>query len=841
MKKMLFFAAAMCCLASCKRGGEETPSKVFNFSHADTHLYIELLDDDLVNVQYQYGDSATFPQESTIMVAKTDYKGATAVSYYKEKGVEVIETSDLKLKINPETLGVSFIDKTKNNAEITAISPNKKADALGLEASCPADLVVYGLGQQFTNEGYKQLSYNGKVREGNEFGNVMAWWDGGCNGNSQFPIMYAMNGAGHENYALFLDNTFKLVWDFTAENSWNVSHFGGNTSYYFMSGKDLLDLRKDYLELTGHPTIPPKKMFGMWVSEYGFDDWDELDSKLTTLQENEFPIDGFVMDLQWFGGIGNEGDASHMGSLTWDAVTYPDPKGKLASLEKDHGVGIMLIEEPYVDQKLPDYEEFNSRGLLVSNADESSAALFPEQEWWGSGGMFDYTNPETGKYVFDHRRKALIEDGVLGHWTDLGEPEVYNSEAIYFGGKSQKEAHNIYNIHWIKGIFDGYKRNGIRQRPFIMSRSGISGVQRYSAAMWSADIGGKMMSLVAHAMNQTNMSFSGIDYYGADLGGFHRQFKDEGKSYDELYTKWFAYGMLFDVPVRPHAQNLKNNIETAPDRVGDVASNLSNSRQRYAMLPYYYSLAFKAAQEADPVIAPLVCYFQADPRVADIFDQKMIGPYLMGVAETEYDRKTRDVYLPEGTWYDWHNHEKLNSRGELKKDVALYRTGKFKLPIYVREGAIIPLAYVDGKTMNAQGRRSDGSVRNELIVKVFPSLKATDFTLYEDNGWDVSYQEGTFTTTKIIQQLAEGKTSIIMQAAEGMGEEKEKSRQLEMQVVTEKFLQTVKLNGKELKKVDSHEALQSSQESVWLQPTSSEVFIRTVELPNKQEKRFELE
>ena len=65
---------------------------------------------------------------------------------------------------------------------------------------------------------------------------------------------------------------------------------------YFSDFADHFDLRKDYLELVGHPLVPPRKMFGLWVSEYGYDDWAELEDKIRTLHANNFPVDGAVLE-----------------------------------------------------------------------------------------------------------------------------------------------------------------------------------------------------------------------------------------------------------------------------------------------------------------------------------------------------------------------------------------------------------------------------------------------------------------------------------------------------------------------------------------------------------------
>ncbi len=208
--------------------------------------------------------------------------------------------------------------------------------------------------------------------------------------------------------------------------------------------------------------------------------------------------------------------------------------------------------------------------------------------------MIDWTNPAAGDYWHDAKRQALMDDGVLGHWTDLGEPESFDATAWYHGfdegdRHTQADVHNAYNFRWVESIARGYERNGVERRPFVLSRSGTSGIQRFGVGMWSGDIGSNLASLASHLNVQMHMSFSGIDYFGADIGGFRRDRLD-GDDLDEMYTLWFAHGAAFDVPVRPHTSNTENLHETSPAKIGDIKSNLANIRQRYELIPYLYSL-----------------------------------------------------------------------------------------------------------------------------------------------------------------------------------------------------------------------------------------------------------
>lgn len=734
------------------------------YQAAGSYLIVEVLDDDLIHFEFGRGSGPGIDQALVItpMVQKMDYAGPAV---FRDNGGGVIETQDIRSEINTSNLFITIYDKTKQNVLLTTLRPlNLEQGWKGLIATRSSELDIYGLGQQFIEPGNSNIDWDGRIREGGDFGNVMASFNGGANGNTQIPILYAVRGATFENYALFLDNKYKQRWDFTSASQWKVEMFGDQIRFYIMTGPDLLDLRKDYMELVGHPLVPPKKMFGLWVSEYGYDNWAELESKLKTLRENKFPVDGFVLDLQWFGGIQANSDNTRMGSLTWDTNHFPRPSRKIKDLKTREGIGIIAIEEAYVGKALPEHADLQARGCLVKDhPGGTNPAYLTSNAWWGKGGMIDYTNDACGDYWHDTKRRALIQDGVMGHWTDLGEPEMFNPGAGYADGAHQ-DAHNLFNFKWLRGIHRGYNRHQAQQRPFMLSRSGAAGIQRFGAAMWSGDIASRLSSLATHAGNQANMSFSGIDYYGADIGGFHRNLEGD---LNEMYTQWYAYGMMFDIPARPHVENLCNCKETAPDRIGDFSSNLENTRLRYELIPYLYSLAHRAYLYGEPLMPPPVMYYQADNDVRNMGHEKLIGRDLLAAIVARHAEEARDVYLPAGTWIDYYTHKRIYSVGQWVRKVPVKRDGKVKPPLYAREGAIIPLLYVDDRTLDALNKRSDTTVHDELIVKVFAGEKVSEFTLYEDDGETIAYQQGAVRTTRIFQRRTGQSVTVTVEGSSG--------------------------------------------------------------------------
>ncbi len=781
------------------------------YQSGNNYLIVEFLDDDLVHFElsaFGPGPDASEPVYTTPMVYKTNYSGPSSLT---DDGNGTLETPEIRVQVNTSSLCLTTTDKTKDpDVRLSTICPlNLDQPWKGITFTPESFTHAYGLGQEFITPGSSEGDWVGRVRSpGGEMGNAVVNWNGGLVGNTQFPIVY-FAGIENDNYALFMDNPYRQKWDFT-NNTWTAEMWGDWLRFFIITGPDLQDLRKDYMELVGHPLVPPKKMFGLWVSEYGFDNWEELEGKLSTLQGNHFPIDGFVLDLQWFGGIIPDSDDSPMGSLAWDLTNFSNPAGKITNLRDAEGIGIILIEESYISKNLTEHTELESRGYLARDCETCGATYLDSNPWWGKGGMIDWSNDAAGSFWHDWKREPLIETGVIGHWTDLGEPEMYNNWAWYWGIPGdhkplhqQGDVHNLYNLKWSQSIYEGYIKNEHTQRPFILARSGAPGSQRYGVSMWSADIGSNLSSLATHLNAQMHMSMSGIDYYGADIGGFHRSALDG--DLDEMYTQWFANGMAFDVPGRPHTENLCNCKETAPDRIGDLQSNLENLRQRYELSPYMYSLSHRAYLYGEPVIPPLVYYYQSDPNVREMGHEKLLGRDLLVAIVAAYGETERNVYLPEGNWFNYHTNEKFHSSGEWFGPFPEYFAGNFKLPMFARAGAIIPQMYVDDKTMNIIGKRTDGSRRDELIVRVYADDISSSFTLYEDDGETIAYQNGEVRTTVISQQPTGDGVTVTIEAASGsyMGAPTSRDNVVKLFINDPKSITGVILNGDGLPQYDT--------------------------------------
>lgn len=757
------------------------------FSIPSAYLVVEVLDDDLVHFELSpigSGPPLDRALPTSPMVHKTNYAGP---STFVDSGNQ-LETADLRLIVNTSDLCVEVLDKKQGNVRLTKLCPNLVQAFKGLDIERGKITQVYGLGQQFKTLGSTDGDWiQHGVREGQEgLGNGFQGFQDAAVGNVQIPVYYALGDNGI-NYALFVDNVYHQKWEFNT-SPWRARMFGDQVRWYIMSGADLPDLRADFMELVGTPPVPPRKSFGLWVSEFGYDNFGQIDTLLAGLRADDFPVDGFVLDLNWFGGIApNDRDKSTMGRLDWDKdqaqppilstnpYSFPNPEAEIQKYHNDN-IALTVIEESYladrnVDtfQQMPaDLNAYQRTAGVCNPSNQTQPILIEANNFFGTARMIDWSDPQARRWIHDHRRfPNLTQLGVTSHWTDLGEPERKDTSACYEGVETtvsglknaHPDIHNLYNLLWVKGIWDGYADHqgqanalGITNpRPFVLTRSGTAGVQRYGAGMWTGDIASNLKSLSTAYNTQIHMSFSGIDYHGSDVGGFRREVLPHNNKQgayrgfeEEMYTQWLANALWTDVPVRPHTDNefvqVSPPYATAPNLIGKKASNLANVRQRYELIPYYYSLAHLAHQTGAPVVPPPVFYFQSDPNLRGLGHEKMIGRDLLVGIVARHGEYERDVYLPAGRWANYHSNEWVQSSGENIKDLPVYRDGILRIPAFARAGAILPKMAVSADIKDAFGHRKAGApVQDALIVRIYPDARQTSFTLFEDDGQTLSY------------------------------------------------------------------------------------------------------
>jgi alpha-glucosidase (family GH31 glycosyl hydrolase) len=752
---------------------EAPQTQSLGFANSYGTVQAVFLSDGLIWLEYGASTVSSLDRGiPTSAMIETRFKPVSdGILFSEDRESKTLRSQKMSVTLDKKNLCLKiFENETEKMISVCPKSLGEDLKALHFTASDVQS--VFGLGQYFRNPQTSDGSLLGQTITPGPFGNELRGFSGGANSTAQFPTFTVQQTKG-TSYFSILDNVYRQSWNFgtlsaTKEAEWNVSTYGENLRLFLGSPGAPGQTRSAMMKLLGTPIVPPRKMFGLWLSEFGFDSWQEMETKEQSLRNSQFPMDGMVMDLQWFGGE-FFGTRHRMGTLQFDQIHFPNPKEKIAEF-KSRGLGLMTVEESYVDEETPEHTELGSKGYLVRACEGCLPARLTKNPWWGIGGMLDWTQKAAGQFWHTLKRNPLVEMGIIGHWTDLGEPEMYDPNGRYQGdllgadgsqsqSYAQADVHNLYSYLWAKSIAEGYQLHQTKQRPFVLTRSGTLGIQQFGAAMWSGDIGANLGALKAQFNAQSQMFHSGIDFYGSDAGGFHRYSLDG--DLNSLFTQWFAQSALLDVPVRPHAWNTDNSNETSPAKIGHLESNKANIELRYQLFPYYYSLAHGLSEgKATSLIAPPSFYYPADPTLAEMGHEKMIGPFLLTGLIADYDGFQRSFYFPDDDWFDFRSGELVSSRTQkssgrwVSQVSTISDKGLFSLPLFARDGAIVPMSPL--RSLDAQQAvPSDLLAENGLRLRIFPRTghEQSQFSLLEDDGWSNAYAEkNESTSTQFIQK-----------------------------------------------------------------------------------------
>jgi alpha-D-xyloside xylohydrolase len=208
-------------------------------------------------------------------------------------------------------------------------------------------------------------------------------------------------------------------------------------------------------------------------------------------------------------------------------------------------------------------------------------------------------------------------------------------------------------------------------------------------------------------MGGLSFGLSGFPFWSQDVGGFL------GDTYDDLLIRWMQFSVLMS-HIRIHG-NGNREIYKFNDQCKKICKDYL--QLRYRLLPYLWGSSLESCQNGTPITAALAIEFQNDKNVWNIEDQYMSGRFLM-VAPIYTRENNRSLYLPSGVWTDWHTGEKIEGGKwfDITADVDI-------LPLYVREGAIIPL----GPVMNYVGEKKIDDI--ELRIYPFACCGESSFNI----------------------------------------------------------------------------------------------------------------
>jgi alpha-glucosidase len=542
------------------------------------------------------------------------------------------------------------------------------------------------------------------------------------------------------SYGVFFDNTHKSFFNFGASNN-RFSSFSadrGEMDYYLMHSHSVAGIIKEYTHLTGRMELPPFWSIGYQQCRYSYYPDKEVLAVAQTFRDKDIPADVIVLDIHYM---------EQYKIFTWSKKDFFDPKGMIKKL-KELGFEVVVMCDPgiKVESGYKTYDEGVRNEVFLKYPDGTN---YSGQVWPGWCHFPDFTNPMTRQW-WKEQFKEYIDLGVEGFWNDMNEIATWgnmlpeNIEMNFEGNKAtMRKGRNIYGSQMARSTYEGTKELLGGKRPFNLTRSAYSGVQRYSA-VWTGDNVSYEEHMLLGVRIVSSMGIGGIAFAGYDVGGF------VGEANKKLFARWVSIG-AFSPFFRGHS--MINSRDSEPWAYGEEVEQISRNyiKFRYQLLPYIYSLFHDASQTGLPVQRSLAIDYTHDYRVYDgkFYNQYLFGPYFL-VAPVESDKEFVKVFLPHGEWYYLYNGQKYSGDSEFILECPLH-----KLPVFVKAGALIPMQHASSNTK---------TITDKLILHVYTG-QSSSFVFYEDDGATFSYQKGDF-AKRHIQYSAE-KREVVLSPVEG--------------------------------------------------------------------------
>lgn len=583
----------------------------------------------------------------------------------KEDGYQYITSNILKIAIS-NSGELSFYDLEGKLLKRDFL-PAKNGEAWSLSSFLHDEEHIYGLGERaktFNLRNGSYLSWNTDIG-----GNYSRGSDPLYIGT---PIYLSLSESGC--HLVFHENTHKSK--FMLGETLDVSFDGGMLRYYVITGS-LSQIYSELAKLVGFPTLPPLWSLGYHQCRWGYHNEIDIRNVVRGFEEHNLPLSAIHLDIDYM-------DKFRVFSI--NSQRFPSMK-KLAGDLSEKGIKVVASINPAVkiDQKYEVYKSGLENDVFCKLP---SGELMKGVSWPGWCAFPDFTKAITRDW-WKGQYKYLLDEGIAGIWHDMNEPASFaawgdktfplsTTHDMEGKGGDHIEAHNIYGLMMNKAGFEALSQYSPAKRPWIFSRAGWAGLQRY-AWNWTGDIGSSWEALRVTIPMIMGLGISGHVFSGVDIGGF------SGDPDAELYLRWFQMAAFLPL-FRTHSA--VGTKQREPWVFGEPTTSIVRkfAQTRYKLLPYLYTLAWKTSRTGVPFIRPIYWANVQDQSLWDIDDEFMLGDNILVIPVVHEAEISRSFVLPPGNWYSFWNDQQIN--GPCQIDVP---TSLEIIPVYIKGGTILPM------------------------------------------------------------------------------------------------------------------------------------------------------
>ncbi len=530
----------------------------------------------------------------------------------------------------------------------------------------------------------------------------------------------------------------------------DVCNFGAQDNgmeLYLIYGPTVIDVVKHFTALVGRMSMPPAWAIGYQQSRWSYATANQAVNVAKKMRKDGIPCDVIYLDIDYM----NEYKV-----FTW-GKGFANPKSFVDEL-KAMGFKVVTIVDPGVKQQ-EGYDVFETGRKIDAFCKTKNGENFVGYVWPGRCVFPDFLRSDVREW-WARQHGPLFEVGVEGIWNDMNEPSIVwtdentgeakkllNGNEMSFAllgtlkqlfiqknyGEEIKHTDDdqkIWNHSKVRNVygllesmatvraFEIYKPG---MRPFILSRAGFAGIQKYSA-VWTGDNSSWWEHLESEMATLMGLGLSGVSFVGADVGGFG------GDCNAELLIRWTEMGAFLPL-FRNHTA-----IGTAsqePWAFGEKVEEILKKyiELRYELFPYIYTCFYDSHKTGVPIMRPLLMYDQDDPDLYPVNDEFMVGDSILVAPIVRPNTFWRSVYFPKGRWIDARD-------GKIYEGKRIYKISAplDEIPFFIKENSLI----FKTDSMNYFFEKEDLTLYGALYGQ-----KAVTH-VYEDDGETLEYKNGKY-------------------------------------------------------------------------------------------------
>lgn len=471
---------------------------------------------------------------------------------------------------------------------------------------------------------------------------------------------------------------------------------------YLFEG-NFMEVVQRYNLFSGGGCVPPMWGLGMWYRVYGGGDEKAVERLANQFREEQIPMDVLGLEPGWH---------SHSYSCTYKwSNLFPHHDEMIQEMAKQ-GYKLNLWEHVYVYPRAPFYQE-----LTPYSGD---------YEVW-NGLVPDFATREACELFENYHRDTFVKKGIAGFKLDECDNSDYNPSNWAFpdstefpSGMDGEQMHLAIGTLYQNLIYRIYKQENRRTYSQVRSSGALAAPLPFVLYSDLYDHKQFIRGIV-------NSGFSGLLWCP--------EVRDCANGDDmlrRLQTVVFSGHALINswrIPSPPWKQtdiekNLAGETMEEAEYYTEECRKLFELRMR--LLPYLYSAFVEYSHTGKPPVRALVMDYPEDLNVRMVDDEYLFGESMLICPLTYKEGTSKTIYLPQGKWYDFFTGRMIEGGKTIEVHAAYH-----EIPVFVKEGAIIPLAkpvpYVGQDTVF------------EMTVKVFGEADGT-FVLYDDDFETFAYE-----------------------------------------------------------------------------------------------------